>query len=257
MRKLFSLSLLALLLGCAETDPYQRPEPAPTGLGSTAAFVAAYNSRWPKQFKTVQTVTIDFGPVTKTIVGYLVVQGPGKFRLNAMTEQGVTIFELAHYNGHDTNKLYTSEFDEVALENVSRDIQRVFLHRIDVLDSDDPWEASSYDMKFVADDTGTGLGLQDEDGVASYLMVGQPAKMERERHRIFRYDENRESYRVDYYEYTETEGKSARYPKYIVLRDRALNSGQVPYKLTINIAEIEPRSKQWPNRLFVIPKDTE
>ncbi|MDC1143070.1 hypothetical protein OAU50_08260 [Planctomycetota bacterium] len=252
MKISLSILVVVLMAGCADTDPYKRPNPAYTGFANEVGFVNAYNNRWPKQFKSVQTVTIDFGPVTKTLVGYLVVQGANCFRLNAMTEQGVTIFELAHHDGFDSFKMNTSEFDEAMLDNVSRDIQRVFLHQIATPGKSGLWESASFDTKFVSDETGAEFGIRGRYAIDSYRMVGNPAKPDRETHRLLRYDEDYETYRVDYYEYSESE---LTYPQYIVLRERALRSGDRPYKLTIHISELTPREKPWPAKLFVIPKE--
>ncbi|MEE9312236.1 MAG: hypothetical protein V3V10_07450 [Planctomycetota bacterium] len=257
MRIILSFVVLLALVGCAETDPYTRPKPAYTGISSTPAFVYTYNSRWPKQFKSVQTVTIDFGPVTKTLIGYLVVQRPGRFRLNAMTEQGMTIFELAHYDGYDTYRINTDEFSETALDNVSRDIQRIFLHQISALEEDDPWKAAGYEIKFASNETGAALGLQNDLGVGSFSMVGRPAVGEREIHRRFLYGDDFEEYRIDYYDYGLIEGLDARYPGHIVLRERAIGPEETPYKLTIQITELESRDKIWPPRVFLIPEEPE
>lgn len=252
MRKLVSLILLALVVGCAETDPYVRPVSEATGINSAEKFVSEYNSRWPNQFKSVQTVTIDFGLVSKVMIGYLVVQQPGRFRLNAMTEQGLTLFEIAHIDGQDQFRVNAGDFNEMMLASVSRDIQRLFLRRITIVDGQNPTEPMGYKIKFVSDKDGSGLGMQNERGVDYYKMVGRPAIAEREVHRRFLYGDDREEYRVDYYEY---EARS--FPKYIVLRERAIGADETPYKLTINVTKLKKRDKPWPARVFVIQDDAE
>lgn len=246
---LFALSLCALA-GCAETDPYKRQPPAPTGDLSVSQAIEAYNARWPQQFKCVQTVTLDFGPVTRTLVGYLIVQQPGRFRLQGMTEQGLKIFDIIG-DGQITKTVFAAdEFDAKTLANIARDIRRVFLNQADAVVP--MLRTSLGDIGWVV--TGkveinqgagqTDVRLRNDQDTLRLRLVGRPPKLDAAA--VVR--DGNGLYRMDHYEWQQQDGQSR--PGVIVLRERGVESRGPAYRLTIQITEFTPRDKPWPDKTF-------
>lgn len=248
------VSVLSVLLSaCAETDPYKRLEPAPTSDAAANAH-GAFNRRWPAQFKAVQTVTIDFRVTTRTLVGYLIVQGHDRFRLQGMTEQGIKLFEIVGDGDRGHVLFAAEEFDPRVLENIARDIRRVFL-----LESRDVGSGVRY--RTTLGETGDVLVAmparvmsQGESGATAEIsgpqgqlrsrIVGKPPRID---WYSFRRDD-RDLYRVDHYEWQDMGGVFV--PTTIVLREPGVQSDGPPYKLTIKLTELTVRDEPWPDSVF-------
>lgn len=246
-----AIVLALLLTACAETDPYKRLEPAPTPAMETKQAAEAFNARWPKRFKAVQTVTIDFRVKTMTMVGYLIVQGDS-FRLQGMTEQGMKLLDIACHEGRTRTVFAADEFDDMVISSISRDIERVFIERWDanqVVDTD----SDEVMLEFWSGDVET-----DERGVTAYWQVRQgeiPIRLTGTPPLVDWYKYNRDSrnlYRVDHYEWREFGDHFA--PSVVVLRERGVVSNGPSYKLTIKLTELETREQPWPESIF-IPED--
>lgn len=235
--RLLVLLLPALLLcACAEVDPYRRAEAARTPALTADAACEAFNNRWPAQFKCVQTVTLDFGPVTRTLVGYLVVQRPGRFRLQGMTEQGLKVFELVG-DGEDTRILFAADdMQDNVLQNIARDIRRVFLTTAHA--------GGSTTAELEACDSGTRLRVRGGEITHRSLLVGTPPLVDQ--YEIFK--GGRRTHRVDHYEWKDNR------PGVVVLRETGRESKGPPYKLTIRITEFTTRDTPWPDKVFA-PKE--
>jgi hypothetical protein len=228
------LCCLALLSACAVADPYERLAPEPTPELGAATVEQTLNQRWPEQFKAVQTVTLDFGPVTRTLVGYLVVQRPGRFRLQGMTEHGIRLFDITG-DGEETRVIFAAEeFEDDMLESIARDIRRLFVR----------------DFKVSADasvDRGTGgtrvrwgdAGLRTE-----VMLVSNPPRLDH----VTVCRGSRRLWRADQYEWQDFEGMLA--PSIIVLRERGVESRGPAYTLTIQTTELESRDTPWPAAVF-------
>ena len=239
-----ALSVL-LLTACAESDPYRRLEakllekPISTQVVSTHLEI-----RWPTQFKTVQTVTIDFGPVTKTFNALLIIQRPGKFRLQGMTEQGIKIFELAHNEQGDHVLFKADEVTHQTIASISRDIQRVYLTEIK-----EPFEVMNdgafvcvqkdhFDLRtrlrlaYFPDVPLTRYGLKESLFVDAQEMTSGEG-------RLYRFDQYEWAVTADYF-----------IPHVIVLRDSGRESKSYPYKLTIKISDLTVRDTPWPEKTF-------
>lgn len=254
MRKLLLCTLALLAVSaCAETDPYRRADAAPTPELSPAGAGHVFITRWPEQFKCVQTVTLDFGPVTRTLVGYLIIQQPGQFRLQGMSEQGLKLFEIAH-NGTNAHTIFaTEDFDARLLENVSRDIQRVFLEN--QLATGGRWWRTSLgaaglvfqsapEATVKPGSNGTRVHFERPHHTLSVNFVGDPPKVDWYDFR----QSGRSQYRVDHYEWADFDGLWL--PSTIVLRERGVQSKGPSYKLTIKITEFTPRAEPWPDSIF-------
>ncbi|MCB9893838.1 MAG: hypothetical protein H6839_05295 [Planctomycetes bacterium] len=231
---IFILSLL-LLAGCAQTDPYARMEHVtitPNYELTPEAAVDAFNDRWPEQFKCVQTVTIDFRIVTRTLVGYLVVQQPGKFRLQGMSEQGLKLFDIAFQDGEVHKVFAAEEFDAHVLADIARDIERVFLKSLNGT------------ATVRSSNGGTRALIQGDHAEIAANFVGEPPLVD-----WFEYRQSeRALFRVDQYE-----GRmfgDLYLPSVIVLREPGIQSDGPPYKLTIKITDFTVRDKPWPDKLF-------
>lgn len=256
MTKACVLLCLVLLLGaCAETDPYKRLAPEPTPDMDTPAIAEAFNSRWPLQFKCVQTVTLDFRITTRTLMGYLIVQQPGRFRLQGMTEQGLKLFDIAYADGEVIKIFAAEEFDDTILDNIARDIGRVFLFSVDA--SEGPVSSLGGNGLIVkssdvhAGSDGTRASVAGSHADLSLRLVGDPPRID-----FYDYQQaDRSLYRVDQYEWKEFGDVFA--PSKIVLRERGVQSQGPPYKLTIDVSELTPRDTHWPDRLFEAPKEDE
>lgn len=242
------LVCFTLLCACAETDSYKRLDPAPTPELSVEAAVAAYDSRWPAQFKAVQTVTLDFGPVTRTLVGYLIVQQPGRFRLQGMTEQGIKLFDVLDNGSMGPEIAFAvEEFDRQTLEQIAGDIWRVFLHRLD-----EPSPKEKRGPAWVeSTKTGTELTVKRNSGEN---VIFRRAKLVGDACRVdwIRAARGAELYRVDYFEWKEF-GQTV-LPSVIVLRNRGVQPKGPAYKLTIQITELTLRDKPWPAKTFELPE---
>ncbi|CAG0932493.1 hypothetical protein PLCT1_02102 [Planctomycetaceae bacterium] len=243
-----------LLCGCAESDPYRRFEPGATLDVSTARLTDAYNQRWPMQFKTVQTVTIDFGPVTRTFNALLIIQQPGKFRLQGMTEQGIKVFEIVHSDGRDSVIFKADEMSEKTSASISRDIQRVFLNRL--VGKAESSRGSKYHML----ETNTVESTQ-----RVMLFGGRGSTWQDEWHvtekrdawvdRMEQSDRDGRSFCYACFEWREPRNQQEAlqglfYPSVIVLHDSGRESKSYPYKLTIKITELTVRETPWPERTF-------
>lgn len=250
-RRMQNLSKLALvvivatlLIGCAETDPYTRLAPAPTPEMKPATAGSAFNQRWAERFKCVQTVTIDFRVQTMTLVGYLIVQGDA-FRLQGMTEQGLKLFDIAYRDGETRTIFAGDEFNESIIENISRDIRRVFVER--VAGAPDHVPDIHWDMD--ADETGTRAKYQKDESEFPIHFVGEPP-------RVDWYELNRDDrnlYRVGHYEWAQFGDEFI--PSVVVLRERGVISDGPYYKLTIKLTEFKTRDEPWPQSVFNPPED--
>ena len=250
-----SLLLLLSLVACAEQDPYRRLEPGLATNLSTAQLVDAFNARWPQQFKCVQTVTLDFGPVTRTFNALLIVQRPGKFRLQGMAEQGLKLFELAHDEAGDHVIFKGDDISTKVIEGISRDIRRVFLDpfaRVEGSTEGDQYyylEGNTSRLTMRAAMVGEILGPRD---------ITTRAMLARDAHASWpdcaeALDSEGVKYRFRQYNWVTTEASGADlafYPSVIVLRDSGRESGGPPYKLTIKINELTLRGSPWPEKTF-------
>lgn len=225
-------ALVAVLLfsACAAPDPYARLTPAAPREVSVEVLVDAFNNRWPQRFKCTQTVVLDFGPVTRTFVGYLAVERPDRFRLQGMTEQGVKMFDLAHneHNGDVVVMVPTDGMGEQALRSVSRDIQRVFLEQV-------RGAAARYDGVFQH------LDARLDAAKLRGRLAGDPAKVDR----YEACDGSGGLYRLDHYEWT----PDLAYPTVLVLRDSGRYGG-IAYKLTLRITDLKVVDKPFPVKTF-------
>lgn len=249
MRVLAFMLLATLACACAETDPYKRLPGGDVAVEATDAQAQqAFDTRWPVQFKAVQTVTIDFGPVTRTLVGYLIVQQPGRFRLQGMTEQGIKVFDIVGDDAGHQIAFAAPEFDQKILGNIARDIRRVFVSRVHTLVGSTPQAAA----------TGSRATFSAGATELKTVLVGKE-------HHIDNYDfrrDGRSLYRVDHYEWKDFDADaeaaarpapgSLMLPSVIVLRERGVQSDGAPYKLTVEVTELAVRKKEWPSRVFEV-----
>lgn len=245
MRTALLIAAMALFVGgCAETDPYKRLDPAPTPELTAEQAVAAYDARWPDQFKAVQTVTLDFGPVTRTLVGYLIVQLPGRFRLQGMTEQGITLFDIVD-DGKTQPRVVSAveEFDQRTLDQIIGVTWRIFMHRMGKGSA-----GSSSDRVWLEPVPG-GLTLRQQSNAGedvlwrSAMLVGDPPRVD-----SMRASKGPELHRIDYYDWKAFGDVTV--PSTIVLRDRGVQPKGPPFKLTMQITEFTVRDKPWPDRVF-------
>ena len=245
-----ALAVAAIVFAaCAKTDPYRRLEPELPLVQSQAELLAAYNNRWPDRFKCVQTVTIDFGPVTRTLVGYLIVQKPGKFRLQCMTEQGIRLLDIVG-NSYGPKTLFAAEeFDDVTVDRISRNIAQVFLHVVRPSNKVQPgrgggirewWEATGNGIELVQ-----GRGAPEPNLFFRARLTGNPPQVDW----IKACWNEANQYRIDHYEWRNL-GESLR-PSVIVLRDRATLPRGRPYKLTIQLTELTAQQQPWPESTFM------
>lgn len=255
MRRLLLAGLMLLCISaCAETDPYKRLEPAPTPELEGTGVVAAFDQRWPTQFKCVQTVTLDFRVATRTLLGYLIVQQPGQFRLQGMSEQGLKLFDIAYADGEVVKIFAAEEFDQKILDNIARDIGRVFLSSVQTETGGVRASLGVGGLEFAkseirASASGTRTTIHGKHAALDLRLVGDPPLVDS-------YDylqSDRSLFRVDQYEWKKFDGWFA--PSKIVLRERGVQSDGPPYKLTIDISELTVRDKPWPDRVFEAPKE--
>jgi hypothetical protein len=237
--------LATLASACAETDPYKRRDPDLLPPMEVKDAVRAYSSRWPDRFKCVQTVTIDFGPVTRTLVGYLLVQTPYQFRLQGMTEQGVKLFDIAGYSAGEDTFTAAEEFDKRVLANIARDIRRVFLDGTGGQPFNmDPSAGHASEGSLEIDEEFAWLTLHGRTMEREIRLTAFPPAVDR----VDARREDRALYRIDQYEWTEMGGELR--PSVIVLRERGVESNGPSYKLTIQITSFEAREEPWPSRTF-------
>lgn len=231
-----ALAALTVLAACAETDPYRRLDPAPTAHLTAAQAACAFDVRWPQRFKCVHNVTIDFGPQTRALVGYLIVDGTS-FRLQGMTEQGIKLFDIIQRLEDPPQVVMAAEqFDKRIVEAVARDIARVFARKFALSGERKGSAAHALD--------GTELVVQ-QAGIHDHArLVGDPPRVDWYR----QVRDGSEAFRVDQYEWRELGGQLR--PSVIVLRDRGRESNGPSYKLTIQITEFEVRDTPWPERTF-------
>jgi hypothetical protein len=231
MRLLLPGLLCLLLAACAAPgDPWQRLEPAPTASLTPEQAVKAMHTRWPAQFRAVQTVTVDFGPVARTVIGYLIVQQPGRFRLQGMSEQGLRLFEIIGRNA-ELEVLYSiDEFDGAVLESIARDIRRVFVAGPSL-----PGQAA---LSFRPD--GTQARWVSGGAETRATLVGPDALVDSMETRL----NGHVRWRADHYEWQAYE--HGHYPAVVVLRER----GSQPYVLTVQTTRLESRDTPWPDSVF-------
>jgi hypothetical protein len=250
VQRLAIVALLAALTGCAETDPYRRLDPAPTNDSSTTGAAMAFNARWPAQFKCVQTVTVDFGVTSRALVGYLIVQQPGKFRLQGMTEHGIKLLEIVGNQTGDHTLLAADEFDPKVVKSIARDLRRIFLDRIDhggVHLGNGYWNGDMGDF-FERSTIRTGESgdvLKYERGQRELVvkLVGEKSLVDS----FALKDGVHAVYRVDQYEWRDFEYDWP-LPSVIVLRQRGTDGPA--YKLTIHITELHVRDEPWSGSVF-------
>lgn len=252
MTRLSALVLPLLLAACAQNDPYKRLAPAPAGDISGAH--EAINLRWPAQFKAVQTVTIDFHIATRSLVGYLLVQQPGRFRLQGMTEQGIKLFDIVG-TPQSTRVVFSAEdFDARVIENIARDIRRVFLLQTSDVGSRVRYRSTLGDVGDVAiavpvtelarDPGGSTIEFRGRHGQLRARLVGDPSRLD---WYAFRRDD-RDLYRIDSYEWAQLGAEFV--PTTIVLRELGVQSRGPAYKLTIKLNELTVRDEPWPDAVF-------
>lgn len=234
---------------CAEMDPYKRLEPAPTPQLTEEGVADVFNNRWPESFKCVQTVTLDFGVQTRTLLGYLIVQRPDQFRLQGMSEQGLKLFDLACDEGNITKVFAAEEFDARVLDSIARDIRRVFL-----ADAESETGALRTSLgvgglvfatsELDVGESGTRAEIHGKHSDLDLNIVGDPPQVDWYDYR----QSDRSLYRVDHYEWQEYGDLFL--PSTIVLRERGIQSEGPAYKLTIKITEFAVRDKPWPDKVF-------
>lgn len=254
------VALSALMLtACAESDPYKRLELRPTVEVTTYELVKAYNNRWPEQFKCVQTVTIDFGPVTKTFNALLIVQRSGKFRIQGMTEQGIKIFELAHNEEGDHVLFKADEMNEGTITGISKDIQRVFLEPLPgvaesrrdaehyYLEANTPSQVVRVIIVGEMDDGALAATPRRNEGDQAAGLWVDRVESDSTEGRLYclgNYDWKLKWHKTG----AVTVGWFV--PSVIVLRDSGRDSKSYPYKLTIKINELTVRDTPWPEKTF-------
>lgn len=253
--------IVLLLAACAETDPYKRLEPAPADADSVH-IANAFNERWPAQFKCVQTVTIDFGIATRTLVGYLIVQRPNRFRLQGMTEQGIKLFDIAGDENHWHINFEAEETEFGVMASIARDIRRVFFRDIyhSVVDlgggfySGDIGEYLAA-SRVHANDGGTSMHVPIRQLDLVVRQVGEHSFTTEYALK----DGPNPQYSVRQYDWEDSDVAdkpesgfpapwAEQLPRTIVLRERGL-AGPA-YKLTIKITEFTVRDKPWPDKIF-------
>jgi hypothetical protein len=253
MKRSAILMIALLLAACAQTDPYARLEPAPTPELSAQEADAVFEDRWPAHFKCVQTVTIDFGVQTRTLVGYLIVQHAARFRLQGMTEHGLKLFDVAYDEGRTTRVFSAEEFDGKVLDNIVRDTGRAFLGffgtRADSKFFPPPSEADppvnwNQLVSVTRRDSSTRITLHGRRSDLLVNAVGDPPRVDWYAAR----QSGRDLYRVDHYEWRDFDGLYL--PSVIVLCEPGIQSDGPPYKLTIKVTELTPRDTPWPDRVF-------
>lgn len=237
-----------LLSACAESDPYKRIETVPIGSRSQLVLdnvQSSYNSRWPERFKSVQTVTIDFGPVTRTFSALIVFQLPGSFRIQGLTEQGIKIFDLIHDGNGDRVVFRADDMSDETIAAVSRDIRRVYLSsltgRIET-------ELSDGEVLLTKDSfaltTQIRMAYQPDPPIdvsyKPFLWLDSQSCSNREG----------ELYSFRQYEWKAFHRGITYLPSVIVLRDSGRESKSYPYKLTIKISELTVRIDPWPEKTF-------
>jgi hypothetical protein len=237
-----ALLLLVAVAACAETDPYRRAEAAPTRALTASQAAHAFNARWPRQFKAVQTVTLDFEVATTTLVGYLIVQRPSRFRLQGMTEQGMRLFDLVGNENGDHVEFAAEEFTDAILRDVAQDIRAVFL-----LEIPGGLQARDDMLEVNASSAGTLVEYEGTPYRTCARLVGEPPRVDSYRHDTLPGDA---PLRVNQYEWSEFGGGV--YPRVIVLRDPGESTGGVEYKLTIHTTALEPRDEPWPGAWFEV-----
>lgn len=227
--------VLLLLSACAETDPYRRIERVPTAELAQSELQTTFDSRWPERFKSTQTVTIDFGPVTRTLVGYLAIERPERFRLQGMTEQGLKLFDIARNEDGTVVVFAAEEMDRRVLDAVTRDIERVFLFRLPgVIEPDRNGESWTLEGN-----------TPDQNALAT--LAGSPPVLDALEVR----GEAGRLFRLDQYEWREFSTEAKRqYPSVVVLRDSGRSDGGPPYRLTLKLDTLEERETPWPEKVF-------
>jgi hypothetical protein len=245
------LILLALLLwACADTDPYRRAEPAMTRDLTREEAARAFNDRWPRQFKAVQTVTLDFRVETRTLVGYLVIQRPDKFRLQGMTEHGLNLFDLVGDAQGDHIVSAVEEFNEGVLSDVARDIRTVFL----LEEATGLYDGSGGDagkihwgeaVHIEPDDEGTWVRFRVRPQHTDAWVVDDPPLVDWYEHHPI---PGRTPLRVNHYEWGDRFGRAL--PDIVVVRNPGLRLGGARYKLTICTTQLDVRDEPWPDAVF-------
>ncbi len=261
MRSAAMLAFLLALCGCAVPDPfrdggdpYAGLSSAPVPGASKVTAVRAFDARWPQQFRCAQTVTIDFRITSRTLVGYLVVQQPGKFRLQGMTEHGIKLFDIAGDMQSYRAAVTADEFDEKIVANLVRDVRRMFLHRIEQPESGTDGRSLRQkldDARLLSDETGLTLTVPDGDELQARL-VGERAFVSS--YEMLR--RGRPLYRVDQYEWQDMQtGPSEQrkmLPTVIVLRESGVESQGPGYKLTVRITDFRVPEAPWPDEMFTV-----
>jgi hypothetical protein len=247
----------ALLSACAETDPYKRIAPTPASDVDTSVLVKQFDNRWPRQFKCVQTVTIDFGPVTRTFTALLIVQRPGRFRLQGMTEQGLKLFDLAHNAGRDKVIFKGDELGDEIVAGVSRDIRRVFLDELPGI-AESRHDDQFYYLAANTPELTTRAILTGGSGKMSWAVKGDNLRESRVAwvDRFELSDNSGELFRCAFYEWqtqpaeSQSAGPGSYFPGIVVLRDTGRQGKSYPYKLTLRITELTVRDTPWPDKVF-------
>ncbi len=224
------VAVAGLLAACAAPDPYTRLEVTPPQILSDSQLQEAFNQRWPQTFTCTQTVVLDFGPVTRTFVGYLAVERPHRFRLQGMTEQGVKLFDLAR-NERDGDIVVLSASDELkdqALKSISRDVRRVFL------------SVATGTCALKYDGFYQRLESRGGDADIRAWLTGDPPRLD-----SFEVCDSRGPlFRIDQYDWTPDLSR----PAVIVLRDRG-HAG-LPYKLTLRITDFKEMESPFAEKTF-------
>ncbi len=211
-----------------------------------------FNRRWPEQFKCVQTVTIDFGPVSRTFTALLIVQKPGRFRLQGMTELGLKVFDLAGSEQGDLVIFKGDGINDQTIEGIGRDIRRVFLDPLPgVIETSRSFryfylEANTPRLAYCARLT----PYTQQSGFKFRDYWSGPARLDR----LVASRADGELFRFDQYDWgvwwTFDPDHEPFIPHVIVLRDSGRESGGPPYKLTIKITELTVRDTPWPEKTF-------
>ncbi|MCC6574102.1 MAG: hypothetical protein IT462_09940 [Planctomycetes bacterium] len=254
-----AFAALLLLSACAAPDPYKRAIPPAISPIPAEFLVQKFNNRWPGSFKCTQTVILDFGPVTKTFVGYLAVDHTpadgaeprvARFRLQGMTEQGVKMFDLAH-NERDGDIVVLAPSDEIkgeALKSISRDIQRVFL--LELSGEVEAKQEGNYDL--VCRRTSTPAihargFLYDSSSDPSSPPLFRPRRNRFWLDSMMVTDDRGPLFSLDQFEPQKFAGPEY-LPSTIVLRDSG--RGSFPYKLTVRITDFKVVEKPFPEKTF-------
>ncbi len=117
--------VIVIVIGCSSRPPCDEPTPLP--LGDIALVVSRAE---PANAIYRHLVTFEMGPVSETLVGYMILRAPDALRIYGMTETGQKAFDVASLKGKVT-RVYRAPFlkDDRVLDIIIEAAEKVFLLR--------------------------------------------------------------------------------------------------------------------------------